>query len=292
MLRAIEIVGKVAKKAYPNYTRAIEDGDPLFVKFKIDTPLRMSHFLAQVLHESGGATVLFENLRYKTAARLLEIFGVGNHSAAIRPEEVADLLDNPEALGERVYGLGNPKKAKELGNVHAGDGYRYRGGGLMQTTGGGAYKRMSQKAGVDYYKDPDLIVDPKYALLPALHEWDECDCNRHADNNDIRKITRCINGGYNGLKDRQAWFDKIWPIANGSPDPAWSSASADEDTRWLQEALNDLGADPPLLVDGRYGPATEDAVRWFQGIASLKVDGIAGIVTRAAIELRLNARPG
>ena len=56
---------------------------------------------------------------------------------------MAGLLGNPEALAERVYGLGNPGKAKELGNTIAGDGYRYRGGGVLQTTGGANYRRMA-----------------------------------------------------------------------------------------------------------------------------------------------------
>ena len=122
-------------------------------------------------------------------------------------------------------------------------------------------------------------------------EWDEGNLNAFADTNDIRTITRTINGGYYGLPGRQAWFDRIWAVTNqgGSAPPAWESAKADEETRWLQEALNDLGSVPQLVVDGRYGPSTTEAVKWFQGIASLKVDGNAGDVTRAAIRLRLNS---
>lgn len=292
MTTIVEIIGKLAPKASPNYLKAFTDDSALLKTSGITTPIRISHFLAQVLHESGGCTVLFENLRYTTGQRLLQIFGVGNHSAAIRPDEVAHLLNNPEGLAERVYGaFGNPKKAKELGNTKEGDGYRYRGGGLLQTTGGDNYRRMGVKANADFYGNPDLIVDPLYALKPAVYEWDECDCNAYADADDIRKITRCINGGYNGLGERRAWFNRIWPLANGGkPAPAWEAAKPDEETRWLQESLNDLGANPQLIVDGRYGPETTEAVNWFQALASLKVDGIAGEVTRAAIRLRLGAK--
>jgi putative chitinase len=289
MTKMTGLLAKVAPKAYPNYVRAFEGDDALFTKYKINTPIRIAHFLAQVLHECGRGAVLFENLRYRTGSRLLEIFGVGNHSAAVRKEEVPGLLGNPQALGERVYGLGNPKKAAELGNTRPGDGYRYRGGGLMQTTGAAKYKAMGEKAGADFYADPNLIVDPAYALKPAIYEWAEGDCNAYADKNNIRTITKIINGGYNGLAERQALFAQIWSVVSGAKTAAWDSAPPDPETRWLQEALNDLGADPLLLVDGRYGPATEEAVRWLQEIASLKVDGIAGDVTRAAINLRLAA---
>jgi len=136
---------------------------------------------------------------------------------------------------------------------------------------------------------PDLVVDPRYALQPAVLEWSDGNLNAAADRNDIRTITCIINGGYIGLGERQHWFDRIWPIASGTatPPPAWQAADADEDTRWLQESLNHLGVQPQLLVDGRYGPATTAAVKWFQGIAGIPVDGVAGDVTRAALRLRL-----
>jgi putative chitinase len=285
----LAVFKKIAPKAYPNYARAFQQDEPLFDQFGINTPLRIAHFLAQTMYECGRGTVLFENLRYTTTQRLLQIFGVGHHSAAIRPEEAAEYLNCPEKLAERVYGLGNPKKARELGNLRDGDGYRYRGGGLIQTTGGDAYKRMGDMAHADFYGDPNLIVDPAYAVRPALYEWQEGHLNDFADKNDIHTITHVINGGFNGVSERKALFDRIWPLANGNGQPPepWREARNDKEVWALQEALNDLGADPPLLVDGRYGPATEQAVKWFQDLAHIKVDGIAGPVTKAALNLRL-----
>jgi len=289
-MRVISIVRKVAPRCYPNYLKAFEDGDELFERFKLNTPLRIAHFLAQALYETGRGTILFENLKYKTPARLLEIFGVGNHSAAIRPGEVDQYLNNDRALAERVYGLGNPKKARELGNTKPGDGYKYRGGGLLQTTGGANYAKMAKLTGGDFYTTPDLIVTPEAALLPALHEWNEGDLNSFADQNDIRTITRVINGGYNGLAGRTDLFEIIWSATGNSraQQVAWKSADPSDETRELQEALNDLGVEPALVVDGRYGPATARAVEWFQGQAKIPVDGNAGMVTRAALSLRLN----
>jgi len=291
-VRIVSIVRKVAPRCYPNYLKAFEDGDDIFERFKINTPLRIAHFLAQALYETGRGTVLFESLKYKTAARLLEIFGVGRHSAAIRPDEVDQYLNNDRALAERVYGLGNPKKAKELGNTKSGDGYKYRGGGLLQTTGGANYARMGKLAGVDFYNNPDLIVAPEAALLPALNEWNEGGLNAYADQNNIRAITRTINGGYNGLSGRTELFEIVWSAIGkgGANQVAWKTATASDETRELQEALNDLGAEPPLVVDGRYGPATAQAVEWFQNHAKIPVDGNAGLVTLAALKLRLDTR--
>lgn len=283
MQRAVDIVAKIAPRAFPNYVRAFDAGDAAFAAAGITTPMRMAHFLAQALHETGRGTVLFESLRYTTAARLLEIFGVGHHSAAIRADEVPGLLGNEQALAERVYGLGNPPKARELGNTQPGDGFRYRGGGLLQTTGRANYRRMGTLAGVDFEATPTLVVDPAHALGPALGEWTEGHLNDAADRNDILTITKVINGGTNGLNERKALFQEIWALVGAGAPDAWKAADHNEDTAWLQEGLNRVGADPMLLVDGKAGPATEAAVRWFQGLHGLPVDGVAGDQTRAAL---------
>jgi putative chitinase len=290
MMAPADVVRAVSPRANANYVQALTEDVNLLDQFEINSALRLSHFLAQLLHETAGATVLFENLNYTTPARILEIFGVGHHSAAIRPEEVLGLVGNPSALAERVYGLGNPRMAKQLGNMKPGDGFRYRGGGALQTTGGGNYKRMSDMSSVDFYGDPDLIVSPEHALKPALHEWTSCKLNSAADKNDIRTITKAINGGYIGLAQRQAWFERVWKVVNGGatpPDPT-QVAKPDAKVRSLQQALNDVGAQPAITVDGRYGPKTTVAVKWFQTLAGVPVDGVAGDVTLAALKLKLS----
>src|ERR1700747_794192 len=97
-MRPVDIVRRVSPRCYPNYAEALDGSDDLFQKYQISSPLRIAHFLAQALYETASGTVLFENLAYKTANRLLQIFGVGHHSAAVRPEEVVGLLNNPQAL--------------------------------------------------------------------------------------------------------------------------------------------------------------------------------------------------
>jgi predicted chitinase/lysozyme family protein len=211
MPRAIDIVRKVAPKARENYLLAFERGDALLKKHGITTPPRLAHFLAQVLHETGELTIEWESGSY-SAPRLLEIFGVGHHSAGVTPGEASALAHHPEAIFERVYGLGNPKKAKELGNAKPGDGFRYRGGGILQTTGRGNYRRMGQKCGVDFEASPELVLSAEHALKPALAEWSEGNLNAAADRDDIVAITRKINGGLNGLDDRRNKLAKLKPL--------------------------------------------------------------------------------
>jgi putative chitinase len=288
-VNATETVRRIAPHASDNYLKAIGQG-ALFEKHGVTTPLRIAHFLAQALHETGGFTVLRESMNY-SAARLVEIFGVNHHSAAVTESEAARLVGDPVAIAERVYGLGNPRKARELGNTQPGDGFLYRGNGVLQTTGRGNHRRMGLACGVDLEGNPELATAPEHALKPALSEWTENNLNAFADKNDIRTITLRINGGVTGLAEREEWFNKAWLLlkSDSQPAEAWEVSDEDEDVKRLQEALNDLGADPKLVVDGRYGPATRRAVKEFQAAAGIVADGIAGPVTDAAIRLKLDA---
>lgn len=265
MQRAIDIVRRAAPRALPAYLAAFESGDALLQAAGITTPLRLAHFLAQVMHESDGLTIQGENLSYRTPARLMEIFGQGRHSAAIARDEVPGLLGNPQRLAERVYGLGNKKKADELGNTQPGDGYRYRGGGILQTTGRGNYRRIGEKCGVDFEAQPELVVSAEHALKPALAEWSEGNLNAAADRDDILTITKKINGGTNGLASRREWLAKLKPMitsvdfARGSspatpPQPAAPVASMPPP--WFDRMTAILGlyeapgsADNPLILE-------------------------------------------
>ena len=312
MTRVIDVIDRLAQRAKPNYHKAFEDGDPILAEHGITRPLRVAHFLAQVLHETGALTVIEEDMSYR-AERIVEVFGPGKYSAAIGLAEARTLARNPPALAERVYGLGNPRKARELGNTQPGDGFRYRGRGVLQTTGRGSYKRLGDKAGVDFEGDPDLVSSARHALSPALLEWTEGNLNAAADRNDIATITRRINGGFNGFEERKAWFARTWPLVKngvtvgGTEDSgmsdrtaaatapnereAWRVARADPQIRELQEALRTLAIAPSLEVDGRLGPETEKAIIAFQKMAKIPADGIYGPVTKAALRLRLDSNP-
>lgn len=282
------------------YLDAFAEGDRtgLFAEYGITTDLRIAHFLAQVLHESGGLSSTRENMNY-SAKRITEIFGINRHSAAVTTYEAKQLQNNPQALANRVYGVGNPRKAKEFGNFGADDGWLYRGGGPIQTTGKNAYQKLTEQIrkvypdAPDFVVDPDRIVDPRWILLPALIYWRSIQGNSYADKNDLRALTKAINGGYNGYNDRVAWFNKCWKAiqsckSSDAQTTSWEDSREDPIIVKLQQNLNTLGADPQLTVDGKFGPATETAVRDFQKANGLAVDGIAGPATLAVIETRLN----
>ena len=208
LTKTLNAITQLSPNARNNYLHAIRDGGPLFELHGINTPLRMSHFMAQAMVECQSCTIFRESMSY-SVPRMLEIFGVGNHSARITAAEAPGLAHNERALAERVYGLGNPRKAEELGNTQPGDGFRYRGNGLFQTTGRGAHRKMAQAFGLDFENDPDLVTVSDHALKPALKEWSENNLNKFADLNDIRTITKRINGGLNGFAQRQAFLAKF-----------------------------------------------------------------------------------
>lgn len=293
-MRAIDVVRRLAPRARPAYVRAFDEGDALLAQYEVTSPLRLAHFLAQGFHECDGLTIVRESGAY-SASRIMEIFGVGRHSAAVTSAEARRLAGDGPALFERVYGQGNPGKARELGNTtgasgnYPGDGWWFRGNGLMQTTGRGAHRRLGQRVGMGtaFEDDPDKVTASAYALLPALAEWKESGCNALADRNDLAGITKRINGGYNGKASRQAWFDKIYAVlkANGT---AWKDAEADDYIALVQGQLMTLGYEiGPAGADGRKGPKTEEAIKAFQRANGLTPDGIAGAVTREMLKARV-----
>jgi predicted chitinase len=236
------------KKLWPHAPEAKIDAivavaPAVFGAFGITTALRVAHFMAQVSHENGAGTIVHENMNY-SAPRLLQIFGVGRHSARITEAEAQMLAHQPQAIAERVYGLGNPKKARELGNTLPGDGWKFRGGGDLQLTGKAKFAWASRLAGVDLVANPDAIGDPRVSFRVAAAEFAALGCLPFADKDNCLMVTRRVNGGSNGLAERQQWLRK-WKIALPQlpeaelPDDEPQFAPRGSDTTGLVETIKD-----------------------------------------------------
>lgn len=231
MERAIKIVRAIFPRAKPEYLAAFDAGDAQLAAAGITTPLRLAHLLAQCGAESGGLTLTRESLNYTTEARLQQIFNNMSLSKPLMPGEVKMLLRQEKDLGERFYGIslpsalyrrkgmngginpGNTRKARSLGNDRPGDGFLFRGNGLLQTTGGKAHKEAGDQVNVDFFNHPDLVTDAAHALKPVLFEWKGSRCNTFADADDLLKISRAINMGNpnsrgtpNGMDDRKRFL--------------------------------------------------------------------------------------
>lgn len=167
--------------------------------YGIDTNLRKAHFLAQLSHESGGLHYSEENLNY--SAKALRI----TFKKYFESMEVAKEYERqPEKIANRVYAnrMGN-------GDEASGDGWKYRGRGLIQLTGKENYQKFGQENGVDCVNNPDLILDPEWALTSACWYWKKRNINRYADADDIHMVTKRVNGGTKGLLHRQHYLESF-----------------------------------------------------------------------------------
>lgn len=167
--------------------------------FKINTPLRLAHFLAQCAHESGNFKSTVENLNY-SAKSLRSVFG-----KYFPDDTTAKLYERKaEKIANIVYSsrMGNGDKA-------SGDGWKYRGRGYIQLTGKTNYAAFDKEVPEDIISNPELVAT-KYPLLSAAWFWNSRNLNALADNGDsdidITNITKKINGGVHGLQDRISKF--------------------------------------------------------------------------------------
>lgn len=166
-----------------------------------DNRPRMAHFFSQVLHESGMMRFDEENLNYSAKA-LRAVFS--KYFKTMR--EAKKYHRKPEQIANRVYAsrMGN-------GNEASGDGWRYRGRGLIQLTGRKNYAAFAEWIGDERVLDEPEIVAIEYAVQSAVFYWDRNKLNTLADRGDVKRVTKKVNGGYNGLAHRSELFLK----ANG-----------------------------------------------------------------------------
>jgi putative chitinase len=171
------ITSDILKKIEPKAKKAIIDDlakylTPAMEAAGINTANRVAHFLAQAAHESDG---------FKT---LQEYWG-------------------PTAAQKKYEGR------KDLGNTVAGDGSLFRGRGIFQITGRANYKTIGKAIGEDLITDPTRAATGEISVKTAVNYWVSRNLNELADHDDVRAITKKINGGYNGLEDRISRLNKI-----------------------------------------------------------------------------------
>ena len=171
--------------------RYLRDLNTLLPRYNIDTPLRVAHFMAQVLHESGMMRHTKENMNYSASA-LRRVFR--KYFSSDRAKRYAR---QPSKIGNRVYAnrMGN-------GDEASGEGYRYRGRGLIQLTGKSNYQKFASWIGEDVVSFPETVAD-RHAVASAVFYWTTNNLNKYADRDNVKKVTKRINGGYNGLDDRR-----------------------------------------------------------------------------------------
>lgn len=172
--------------------------------FGITNNLRLAHFLAQCAHESGGFKAVSENLNY-SPLRLKQVFpkyfpGTLNEEYGFQPERIANLIYSNR--------MGN-------GSAETGDGFRFRGRGYIQLTGKSNYAAFDKLVSDDILNSPELVAT-KYPLASAAFFfmkrgiWPVCDKGPGLDT--ITEVTKLVNGGTIGIKDRVNRFNIIYNL--------------------------------------------------------------------------------
>ena len=184
VLRAIapRFSGAPAKRQSQIIEAIAGDFTSILNEYEINTPLRVAHFLAQIIHESAG------------------------------------LQTTQEFASGAAY-----EGRRDLGNTVAGDGKRYKGRGVLQLTGRANYRRYGQILGLDLEGQPQLAAEPLISLRIACVYWRDRNINPLCDADDLKGVTRKVNGGTNGLTDRGRYLAKakaVLAAVEAAPAPA------------------------------------------------------------------------
>lgn len=252
-------------------------------KYNINTPNRVAGFIAQCAHESLNFTVLEENLNY-SAANLEKVFSKYFSKAG---RKTTGYVKQPEKLANLVYAnrLGN-------GDTASGDGYKFRGRGIIQLTGRENYTNFGKAVG----KTPDEVIEYLKTIEGALESacwyWNNRNINAACDANDIVRMSKLVNGGDIGLADRKKKYEQNLAVLDAvaiyktgrtaevspqitdsvtqtAPVQTVKRGSTGDLVRQVQTALG-------MKADGVFGLSTEIALKSWQAKVGLIADGIAG----------------
>lgn len=249
----------------------------MFSKYEINTPNRVAGFLAQTGHESAMYKTITENLNYSSKA-LDAIFGKYFKRAGVDAQKYHR---QPEKIANRIYA-----NRMDNGDTASGDGWTFRGGGILQLTGRYNYTEFGKTVGMSAEEATDYVRTKQGAIESACWFWKTNNINKYCDNDDIVGMTKRINGGTIGLKDRKLHYAHALEILGGH----WQPDDDDDDVKYNLLRVGSNGSDVKKLqealgldADGIFGPGTESAVKAWQRENDCSPDGIAGPQTLSKI---------
>lgn len=246
----------------------------LFPKYEINTPARIAGFVAQCGHESQNFKTLEENLNY-SAEGLNRTF----------PKYFVKAGRDAQAYHRQPEKIANVVYANRMGNgdTASGEGWKFRGRGVIQLTGKDNYSRFAKYVGKSIDDTIEYLKTKQGALESACWFWKTNGLNEIADSGDIVAMTKRINGGTIGLEDRQKHYTHALAVLGGKATAAPTTASTtlrkgDKGPQVvkMQKALG-------IASDGDFGPGTETALKRWQAANGLTADGVAGPKTLAKL---------
>ena len=184
-------------------------------EFKINTCTRKAFFLAQIARETGDFTRIDENLNYNSESALHAHWS--NKNNPLLYSHASTFFNSPEKLGNYVY-----RNVGENGDENSGDGYRFRGRGLIQITRKKGYRRFGEYCGINLTTNPDLLLNDLNLLVRSsgwywqhgvlLNDSSEKDINTIADLEDFKRTTELVHGGITDVAKREEILNRIKPI--------------------------------------------------------------------------------
>ncbi len=244
--------------------------------YEINTTNRVAGFIAQCCHESNNFRVITENLNYSSKA-LDSIFGkyfvrAGRDSKPYHRQ--------PEKIANIVYA-----NRMDNGDTASGDGWRFRGRGVIQLTGRHNYTKFGDTLGYTPEQTVKYLKTKAGALESACWYWKTNNINKYCDKQDIVTMTKRINGGTIGLADRKKHYAHALEVLGGKwspPKVVHSTVRKGSKGATVKAVQTALG----LTADGDFGPGTEAAVIQWQRSKGLVPDGIVGRSTLAAMGIK------
>ena len=236
--------------------------------WEVNTIERVAMFIAQCGHESAGFRVLTENLNYSAKA-LNTIFPKYFRRAG---RDANDYHRQPEKIANVIYA-----NRMDNGDSDSGDGWRFRGGGILQLTGRYNYTQFAKAMEMTAEEAVDYVRTKKGALDSACWFWDTNNINKWCDDMDVVGATKRINGGTIGLDDRKKHYLHAMDVLGGDyeePEVDYNQTIRKGSRGPLvAEVQEKLDISP---ADGIFGPGTEKIVKNWQSSNGLVADGIVG----------------
>lgn len=216
------------------------------IKAGITDPTELASFMAQVAHESARFSTFSEGYKY-SPGRAVQVFPKYIKSVAHAQQLIAE--NGPGAILEAAYGPSSGKKGRELGNVNPGDGFKYRGRGAIQLTGRANYEAFAKASGIDVVNNPDLVAtDPMVAAKASIWWWMSRKgrgIRQKAAAGDVKGVTRIVNGGENGLSDRESLFAGYAKKFQGQSIEQIQNAAAEGSAELAKTSANSVQSGSP-----------------------------------------------
>lgn len=236
--------------------------------WEVDSAERVAMFIAQCGHESNNFKVLSENLNYSAKA-LNAIFPKYFERAG---RDANEYHRKPRQIANVIYA-----NRMDNGDTDSGDGWRFRGGGILQLTGRYNYTKFGEAVEKTPEDAVDYVRTKKGALDSACWFWDTNGLNKYCDAMDIKGATKRINGGYIGLDDRRKHYLHAMDVLGGD----FEEPTIDYNQTIRQGSRGPLVAEVQEKLDispadGIYGPGTAKIVKEWQSSNGLVADGIVG----------------